>query len=268
MLTPVQMQGLGTLAGGIGQLAGGLGLGGGGDGIDVSESLRLNRGMLKNAEKAEIDRLRKLKAYGIHPLFALGKGANVSYTAVPTEGRRTDPAQIGAGIERLTSAKATNTTQKAMEQLGLRQANAETLRSEYATELAWMDLQRRKQLARSNVERGGDQSVETVPARQTAHRPGDPSMSAATNPAWEHKEVAPGVYMANPAGEPLAMDEVSNPGFWAWLARGLGLWRSDIDDPKVMTERTRKQFKKWGYKPRKRSRHKPAKTYPYTGGSW
>lgn len=144
----MSLAGWGALAGGIGQLAGGLGLGSKKQGISSQ---------IRAGARGEAWRLRHLKERsGIHPLFAMGSSPSVSPTISAGGGK--DLSQIGEGLQRAAEGVQTlrqkpNPMQAQLQALGLRQAEAETRKSEYAADMAHMDLQRRRQLNASNNER-------------------------------------------------------------------------------------------------------------------
>ena len=163
----------GKLAGGLGTLASGLGFGGsGGDGIDVSENARLMREQYAqqianipkiheaNIQHSVDQTMKTAKAQGIHPMYLLGnvpQAANVSASVMGGSGGGSgrDYAQAGRGLEKMSQGLegiAGKEVSKAMTELGLRQARAETLKSEYGAELDYINLQRLKQEANANQE--------------------------------------------------------------------------------------------------------------------
>lgn len=140
---------VGGFLGGLGSLAGGLGLGKSGN-IRGGEMKKLSRLNIQH----ELTRLQRLRDEGgIHPLFAMGSSAGITPIL---SGQNQDYETAAAGVEKMARAVAPgkqDPTQQAMVALGLRQAEAETARSEFSAELARLELAREKQRNVANQER-------------------------------------------------------------------------------------------------------------------
>ena len=159
----LDLAGWGKLAGGLGSLAGGLGFGSSGGGIKGSDLRKQQRVFLDTERRKYASIVKGAKEAGIHPMYALGSAGSFSPTVSSSAGGGVSPGQIGEGVAQIAGAFGKkDPTSRALTELGLRQANAETLRSEYATEMAWLDLQREKQ--KPNLERQVGASATTYPA--------------------------------------------------------------------------------------------------------
>lgn len=105
--------------------------------------------------------MQAAKENRIHPMYLLGNAPSSSTTAVSafgggggTKGGR-DYAAAGRGLAEISNAfgsRESRAVNQKMVELGLRQADAETRKSEYAAEIDYINLQRLRQEANSNQE--------------------------------------------------------------------------------------------------------------------
>jgi len=179
-MDPATITAIGTAAGGLGNLAAGLGFGSNDrDGLNIAEQVQFAKAMGNviphNTIKQVEGTMKAAKSYGIHPMYLLGGGVSgaspQTYVSGGASGKGTDYAQAGRGLEKMASALGTakgDAVQEAMTVLGLRQAKADTLRSEYNAEIEYLELQRMKQAANANQE-----SAITYPARPGPNDPDD-----------------------------------------------------------------------------------------------
>lgn len=165
-MEPTTIAAIGSALGGIGQLASGLGLGGS-KGTSMRKQIEW---ALNYDHRAPSMKVYGAKKAGLHPLYVMGTGG--SFSPSVSVGRGQDYGEVGLGLQQAIQAlagKKGDPVQAEMETLGLRQANAETLRSEYATEMAYIDLQREKQKGMANAE----QNIPPKPGR-IGVKAGDP----------------------------------------------------------------------------------------------
>lgn len=161
----VDYAGLGSLAGGLGTLASGLGLFGGSDGVDKSESVELAKAMrdlqLDNIgptiQRKVAHTMKAARDYGVHPMYLLGNapsgGQIQSFAVGHGDKGKTNGRQIGAGLEKMGEALGSQPeVSKTLQDLGLRQAEAETRNSEYRADLTAIELAKATQMANANQE--------------------------------------------------------------------------------------------------------------------
>lgn len=152
MISNEALTAIGTFAGGTGNLLEGLGFGGSNSdpGGTIEKQLRKQFKYQTDYDReGYYNKMLGAKKAGIHPIYALGTSSNFSPSAsLPSPRGGRSLGQAGAGLAEMASALAkpkSDPTTQAMTQLGLRQAQAETLRSEYDTELKYMELERARQ---------------------------------------------------------------------------------------------------------------------------
>lgn len=134
--------GIASAVGAVGSAASALGLGGNrSDGIKKQTEYALS--YLHRAPSMQVYGAKKA---GLHPLYVMGTGGAFSPTVSSQPAR--DPgaavSHLAEGVKQFTRKKG-DPVGAALETLGLRQARAETLRSEYATEMAHLELQKARQ---------------------------------------------------------------------------------------------------------------------------
>lgn len=159
----------GAFASGLGKLAGGLGLGGS-KGPSLGKQMEYG---WANAYHMPTYQVAGLKKAGIHPVYGLGGSANFSPTVATGAGP--DPGQVGSGLAEMGQAVKPK-VKTAMESLGLRQAEAETRKSEIGVQLAELELAREAQALNSQ------QDIAKTPVKTYPYRPG--IVSGKPMPMW------------------------------------------------------------------------------------
>ena len=169
-----------------------------------------------------------------------------------------DAGQVGAGIERAFKGAAGIKNAKyrtAMQDLGLRQAEAETRHSEFDADLKQIELRKAQQGAASNNE-SPTVSPPVVPRSKKVtnlvpHSASkkEPERQAGVAPGWKRYQLANGRYIDMPAH--MDPDELASPGMIQMIMRNQGYLKG-LDDPKTMTRETHKFLKRLGFKPKRR----------------
>jgi len=170
---------LGKAAAGLGSLAGGLGLGGAKpQGFNRAEQAQWLRDQndiaihyapkhIESQVRHQVDQTMKAaKEQGVHPMYLLG---NAPQANSPTfsgfnegpGGAGKNYAAAGRGLGQALGSIASSKFDKEMEELGLRQARAETQKSEYGAYADYLNLRKLQQEANANQE-----SAVTYPARE------------------------------------------------------------------------------------------------------
>lgn len=153
----------GSILSGIGAVAQGFGLGGsGGETASPTDYVNANYYGLKGKHSFA-------KKYGYNPNYLMG--GSVAAPVVTDTGQGTAPGLIGAGLGEIASGamakkEKQSPTAKAMQALGVRQAEAETKNSEIQAEMAALELARQQQALNA-------QPTKAAPTSKTyPYRPG------------------------------------------------------------------------------------------------
>jgi hypothetical protein len=171
------------------------------DGVDVSESRRLNESQFNQT-------MRNAKNWGIHPVAMLGN-MGTSYTA-STAGGTSSAAGIGQAISQAADAIGGKSEKKAMEALGLRQAEGEARKSEAEAQL--LELEYKRQLQQQRPEVG----TWVAPATE----PGVQRLKEIKSPTGKHSyKVGPGPSAQTLEDEYASASELESAYRW-WRDRG------------------------------------------------
>ena len=176
---------VGKAAAGLGSLASGLGLGGAkGDGFDRSEQaawlkdqhdidLHYKPKHIEAEIRHKVDQTMKAaKEQGVHPMYLLGNAPSAnspSFSGFSSGGSGSagkDYAQAGRGLGKALGSIASSKFDKEMQDLGLRQARAETQKSEYGAYADYLELRKLQQEANANQESAVTYAAKPTPKQE------------------------------------------------------------------------------------------------------